>query len=133
MAAFQMVDMVQLTMRGGLLSLKQPIELRTEPILDLISGLRRFLMSENSERFVFSSKNPDKEMKAELSDKVFRVMERSSYGEQSYVFSFEEQTLMVNNQPADSALCSVFAKKIEQLILDIQEDRVRILMKARRS
>jgi hypothetical protein len=133
MVALQMVDMVQLTMRGGVLSLKQPMEVRsTESIFDLIAGLKRFLSSENAERVVFALKNQDIEIRTELTEKNLRWMARSTYGEESFLFSFETQVLMVNNQRSEPRMLTVFAKKLEQLVVDLQNDRVRVFIKAKR-
>jgi len=125
------LNMVQLTMRDGALALTKPIVQSQETIYDIVLGLKQFLSSENAEKFIFSSKNDTHEMKSELSAKAFRLMERSEYGIQSFFFSFETHALMYNNQPAESSLFPVFAKKLEQLMQDLQQDKLRVLFKAR--
>lgn len=126
-----MLNMVQLTMRDGSLALTTPIQQSRETIYDVVLGLKQFLASENAEKFIFSCKDETHEMKSELSEKAFRLMERSEYGVQSFFFSLESHALMYNNQPAESAFFPVFAKKIEKLMDDLQHDKLRVLVKAR--
>ncbi len=126
-----MLNMVQLTMREGTLALKQPIAPPPDTVYDIVLGLKRFLATENAEKFIFSTQDTEPEMKADLTEKALRWIEKSSYGIQSFFFSFETHALMYNNQPADTRMMPVFAKKLEQLVDDIQHDKLRILIKAK--
>jgi hypothetical protein len=126
-----MLNMVQLTMREGALALTQPMTHSRESVHDIVLGLKQFLSTENAEKFIFSSKTDTHEMKSELSEKAFRLMERSEYGIQSFFFSFETYALMYNNAPAEAARFPVFAKKLEQLMQDLKQDKLRVLFKVR--
>jgi hypothetical protein len=124
-----MLNMVQLTMREGALTLKQPIAPPQNSVYDIVMGLKRFLAAENAEKFIFSTQDTEPEMKADLTEKALRWIEKSSYGVQSFFFSFETHALMYNNQAAEEKMMPVFAKKIEQLVNDIQHDKLNIRIK----
>lgn len=131
MNALPQINMVQLTMREDGLSLRQPMPAQAHLDPDFLSNLKAFLVREQAEKVFFSSKDPQQDIKVELSDNVFRWVERSPYGVQSFVFSFETKVLMYNDQPAESSFFLAFAKKLEDFTRNLQNDKIRILIKPR--
>ena len=129
MNAAQPLNMVQLTMREGTLSLRGPMQ--QAPVLDpeFVTKLKAFLVTEGAEKILFSTKDPNQDIKAEVSESGLRWLEKSPYGTQTFAFSFETKLLMYNNQPATSSFFVAFAKKLEGFSRDLQQDKIRILVK----
>ena len=105
----QLINIVQLSMRDGALSLNQPIQNAGNAFFDMILDIKRFLTSENAEKLLFISKNKD--VKASLSDKEFRWKENSEYGERSVIFLFETQEITVDGTLTSPSFLAAFAKK----------------------
>ena len=123
------LNIVQLTMREGTLSLRQPMRVQVPVDPDLMSNLREFLNQEQAETVFFHAKNPQQNIRAELSETDFRWMEKSPYGTQSFLFSFETKVLLYNNQPAESSFLMAFSKKLEDFARDLKNDKLRIFIK----
>ena len=129
MMAILPLNIVQLTMREGTLSLRQPMRVQVPVDPNLMSNLREFLNQEQAETVFFHAKNPQQNIRAELSETDFRWMEKSPYGTQSFLFSFETKALLYNNQPAESSFCLAFSKKLEDFARDLKNDKLRIFIK----
>ncbi len=101
----------------------------TSGLKDLMSNLREFLNQAQAETIFFHAKNPQKDIRAELSETEFRWMEKSPYLTQSFLFSFETKMLMYNNQLADPSFGLDFSNKLENFDRDLKNGNVRIFIK----
>lgn len=129
MEAPKMLNMIQLTLREGSLTLQKPIQTQGLSTPQLLALIKEMLESEKAEKLIFTPQGPVHTMRAELTETGFKWMEKSEYGLQEYLYTFDSQALMYNQKPADKSFIPSFAQKIEKFVRDIQSNTMRILMK----
>ena len=131
MEPLKTLNMIQLTLRDGALTLQKPMQNQEQglPHAEFMALIRNLLETEKAEKLIFMPLGAEQRMRAELTDTGFKWTEKSEYGIQDYVFTFETQTFLFNQKPADKSFVPGFTKKLEKLVRDIQTNAMRILKK----
>lgn len=133
----QLLNMVQLGLREGVLTLQKPImqqEALKEPVAlgYSIEAIRDVLISEKTDVLVFIPRNPELKMRVELTEECLKWLEKSQYGIQEYIFSFQTHTLVYNQKQMDASFLPGFVQKIDKLARDLQSGLIRVLAKSKR-
>ena len=122
------LNMIQLNLQEGMLSLKTPIQHTTDSPQKLAEGLQELLAEESCSHLIFFT-TADRPLRVDLSQKGIRIVEKSRQENREYVFIFASQKIRFNKEDVDSSFFPIIADKIEQLMRELKADTVRIFKK----
>ncbi|NDC83330.1 hypothetical protein EB093_06695 [bacterium] len=132
MTAIHAVNLVQLTIQDGLLSLKHPMQFRHAPLAEEVSPLRQLLEQENAESLLFQFKSNQHPVRVEVCNQWLKWSEKHPEIIHSYLLNFASESLEHNGKPASESIFLVVSNKIKLLIRELENDTVKVLKKERR-
>ncbi|NBV83346.1 hypothetical protein EBR57_04405 [bacterium] len=131
METTRLIDVVQLSLRDGILSLNQPMKLKPQPLADLAIQLRQFLTTENAEHLIFGFNGDGCDVKVTLNAKELRWAERSENEITTTIFVFETGFLTENGIETPNHHTQAFTTKIDRFLKKMESGEVRVRIKAK--